>query len=248
MTGSLLLAGKTALVTGGGRGIGRAIALRLGRLGAVVAVNYREDAAAAGATVAQLGGTAAAFQADITVPAAVQAMFKAVRDRFGGVDILVNNAGIARDGFLAMLREEDWDAVVDVSMKGAYLCMKSAVRGMIGRKWGRIINIGSVAGRMGDMQRVHYAGAKAGLEGMTRAAARELAAHNITVNCVAPGLIATGVAEADPRKAAAIVKMVPFGRPGTPEEVAGAVAFLASDASAYITGQVLVVDGGLCMQ
>lgn len=240
------LAGKTALVTGSSRGIGRAIAVKLSSLGAAVCINCRNNYEAAEETAEMLEGRSMIHGCDVSVPNEVKEMFRSIREKLGPVDILVNNAGIIRDSYIAFMKEMDWDDVIDVHMKGTYLCIKNAARGMISLKKGRIITIGSDAGFAGDVQRINYAGAKAGITGMTKTAARELAPYGITVNCVAPGLIRTELLEqTDAQKNEQITEMIPLRRAGSAEDVAEAVAFLASEESSYITGQVLRVDGGL---
>lgn len=246
------LGGRVAVVTGASRGIGRAIALELARRGAVVVVNFAGNVDAAGQTasgIRQAGGEAMVVKADVADQEQVSQMMKQVLDKYGRVDILVNNAGIARDNLLPRLREEDWDAVMNVNLKGAYNCARAVMRPMLKARWGRIINISSVVGLTGNAGQANYAAAKAGLLGFTRSLARELGSRNITVNAVAPGYITTdmtaGLAE---ENKARMLQNVPLGRFGAPEEVAAAVAFLAGEAAGYITGQVIVVDGGMTMQ
>ena len=245
------LTGKTALVTGGSRGIGRAICLELARLGANVAVNYAGNSAAAEETVAAcqaLGVDAFAIQASVADSEAVTAMFQTVLERFGHLDILVNNAGITKDNLALRIKDADFDAVVDTNLKGAFLCMKAAVRPMMKQRRGRIISLSSVVGLRGNAGQVNYAASKAGVIGMTKSLAKELAGRNITVNAVAPGFIDTDMTAVLPDKAKeAILSSIPMARLGAAEDVASAVAFLASDEAGYITGQVLAVDGGMSM-
>lgn len=243
--------GMTALVTGGSRGIGRAICLELARRGAAVAVNYAGNEQAARETVEDcraLGVEAEAFRADVADPTACEALVKAVKDRFGKVDILVNNAGITRDGLLMTAKAEDLDRVLDTNLKGAYFCMKAASRLMMRQRFGRIVNLSSVVGLRGNPGQTGYAASKAGVLGLTKAAAKELAARSITVNAVAPGFIDTDMTAVLPENAkSAMLSAIPLGCPGAPEDVARAVAFFAERDSAYITGQVLCVDGGMAV-
>lgn len=237
-----------AVVTGASRGLGRAIALALGAAGYAVCVNYRAQEEAARAVVEQIvraGGAAVALGADVSQREEVEALFKRVVAELGPVSVLVNNAGITRDTLLLRLSEDDWDAVMDTNLRGAYLCTKVAIRGMIKAHRGRIINISSVVGLFGNAGQANYAAAKAGLIGFTRAVAREVADRQVTVNAVAPGFITTDITADLPEELKArMLSQIPAGRFGTPEDVAGVVAFLASDAAAYITGQVITVDGG----
>ena len=249
MSSSASLAGQTALVTGGGRGIGRAIALALGEAGAEVVVNYSNSAAAADEVVAAIttaGGQAYALQANVSIEAEVDGLIKTVLERSGRLDVLVNNAGITRDGLLMRMKTDDWQSVIDLNLSGVFLCTRAVARPMLKQKSGRIINITSVVGLMGNAGQANYAAAKAGVIGLTRSAAKELASRGITVNAVAPGFIATDMTK--DLDAEVILKDIPLGTFGTQGQVAGAVRFLAADpAAAYITGQVLQVDGGMVM-
>ena len=249
MSSSAPLAGQTALVTGASRGIGRAVALELANAGATVAVNYASSATAAEEVVAQIlatGGSAYAVKADVSQEEQVEQLIAAVLERSGSLDVLVNNAGITRDGLLMRMKTDDWQAVLDLNLSGVFLCTRAITRTMLKQKRGRIINITSVVGLMGNAGQANYAAAKAGVIGFTRSTARELASRGITVNAVAPGFIATDMTK--DLKADELLNAIPLGRYGQPEEVAGAVRFLAADpAAAYITGQVLQVDGGMVM-
>lgn len=245
------LTGRVALVTGGSRGIGRAIALRLAGLGAKLAVNYHSNQAAAEEVVQAIqaeGGEAIAIQGDVRDPQDAARIVKTTLDTFGKLDILVNNAGTTRDTLLALMKEADWDVVLDTNLKGTFNCTKAAIRPMMRQRWGRIINITSISGVMGNAGQANYSAAKAGLIGFTKAVAREVGSRNITVNAVAPGYVPTDLTASLPEDLVArMLEMTPLKRAGTGEDVANAVAFLASDAASYITGQVLCVDGGMAM-
>lgn len=248
---SVPLDSKVALVTGGSRGIGRAIALELARAGADVAVNYVKNADAAAQVVAEieaLGRRSLAVQADVGDAAEAAALVKATLNAFGRLDILVNNAGIVRDTLLVRMQDADWDDVLRVNLKGAFNVSKAAVRTMMRQRSGRIINISSVSGLMGQAGQTNYAAAKAGLIGLTKSMVREFGSRGITVNVIAPGFIPTDInASLDDGLLDQLLRLIPLGRFGAADEVAHAVVFLASDAAAYITGTVLPIDGGLSM-
>ena len=243
--------GKTALVTGGSRGLGRAVCLELAKGGASVVLCYAGNEAAAQETVREieaLGAKALAIRCDVSDAAQVDALVKAAVETFGRIDILVNNAGITRDNLLMRMSEADFDAVISTNLKGTFLCMKAVSRLMLKQRYGRIVNLSSVVGLRGNAGQLNYAASKAGVVGMTKSLAKELASRGVTVNAVAPGFIETDMTAAltDAARAAA-QGSIPMNRLGAPEDVAKAAAFLASDDAAYITGQVLAVDGGMAM-
>ncbi len=241
---------KIAVVTGASRGIGRSISLALSAAGAtIVAVDM--DKAATDAIVAEItaaGGKALAVIGNVTVPEDAEKMIEAAMNEYGRVDILVNNAGITRDGIFLRMKDEDWDAVLSVNLKGAFLCSRAASKVMTKQRFGRIINIASVVGQMGNAGQANYCASKAGLIGLTKSNARELAKRNITVNAVAPGFIATAMTDALPEKVKAeLMAQIPLERLGTADDIANAVLFLAAENSGYITGHVLSVNGGMYM-
>jgi 3-oxoacyl-[acyl-carrier protein] reductase len=242
---------RIAVVTGGSRGIGRAIALELAKRGATVVVNYKGNAAAAEDVVSQIkanGGESMAFQADVGDEEQANALIKAATDAYGKLDILVNNAGTTRDNVIMMMKAEDFDSVINTNLRSTWLCSKAAVRTMMRKRYGRIINITSVSGVVGQAGQTNYSASKAGIIGFTKSLAREVASRNITVNAVAPGFVLTDMTKDLPTDLTSkLNELIPLGRWGSPEEIAYASAFLASDDAAYITGQVLVVDGGMAM-
>ncbi|NLJ40974.1 MAG: 3-oxoacyl-[acyl-carrier-protein] reductase [Clostridiales bacterium] len=245
------LLGRVALVTGASRGIGRAIAIRLARLGTAVAVNYSSNIDAANEvvnTIESNGGKALLALGDVSDPKQVNSIIESVMEKWGTLDILVNNAGITRDGLLIRMKEEDWDRVVDISLKGVFNCTKAVSRIMMKKRWGRIINISSIAGVAGNIGQTNYAAAKAGVIGFSKSVAKELASRNILVNVIAPGFIDTDMTDALPEEVRkSLLSNIPLGRYGDPEDVASLAAFLASEYSSYITGQVINIDGGMVM-
>ena len=240
---------KTAVVTGGSRGIGKAISRELASSGARVVLTFREDAARADETVAEIsqaGGEAVAMAVDVRDVEGVRALADRVERDFGGADILINNAGVIRDSLFTFMKEEDWDYVMDIDLKGAFRITKAFVRGMLHKRWGRIVNIVSVSGISGHAGQANYSAAKGGLIAMTRALAQEVATRGITVNAVAPGLVDTEIiAHLKPEARQEFVRRIPMARFGAPEEIAAVVGFLASDRATYVTGQVWRVDGGM---
>ena len=244
------LENQTAVVTGGSRGIGRAVCLELAREGANVVVCYAGRAEAAQKTAADcraMGVKALAIQADVAEEAAVQSLFAQTLEAFGRVDILVNSAGITRDGLMMRMSQADFDAVVDTNLKGTFLCMKAAARPMVKQRYGRIVNLSSVVGLHGNAGQVNYAASKAGVIGMTKSLAQELAGRGVTVNAVAPGFIDTDMTAKIDKDDNQLVGMIPLKRMGRPEDVANLAVFLAGSGADYITGEVIRVDGGLAM-
>lgn len=243
--------GRAALVTGSSSGIGAAIAVELAGRGARVAIHYRGNAEGAEATAAAIreaGGECTLYQADVSVVDEAAQLVKRVQEELGGLDILVNNAGTTRDTLVLTMSEEDWDRVITTNLKSVYAVTRAALRGMVRKRWGRIINITSVVGQAGQAGQANYAASKAGIIGFTKSLAREVASRNITVNAVAPGFVPTALTDVlTEEQKANVLSSTPLGRMGTPEEVAWAVAFLAAERSGFITGQVLAVDGGLVM-
>jgi 3-oxoacyl-[acyl-carrier protein] reductase len=247
----MILDKKVALVTGGSRGIGRQVCIRLAAMGAMVGINYVSNADAAEQTLSEIeqaGGRAFLAPFDVSDSAVVQEAVKEITATHEVIDILVNNAGITRDGLMARMKDDDWDQVLNTNLKSAFVCSKAAMRGMMKKRWGRIINMTSVIGFLGNAGQVNYAAAKAGMIGLSKSMAREFASRNITVNCVAPGYIVTDMTrDLSEDIQEAIKAQVPLGTLGQPEDVAAAVAYLASPESGYVTGQTLHVNGGMYM-
>ncbi len=242
---------KVVIVTGASRGIGRAIALEFGSRGARVVVNYNQNSSAADKVVriiSESGGEAFAHQADVSVLKQADGLVKAAIEKYGDLHILVNNAGITRDSLIMTMSESDWDGVIQTNLKSTFNCCKAAIRHMLRRRYGRIINIASISGIMGNPGQTNYSASKAGQIGFTKALAREVASRTITVNAIAPGFIQTDIWSTVPEEAQkSLMDIIPLGRVGQPEEIAKAAAFLASDDAAYITGHILTIDGGIAM-
>jgi len=243
------LEGKTALVTGGSRGIGRAISFRLASLGAHVVINYTSNEEAALEVLSGIereGGTGASLRFDVSDSASATEAVKGIAAARGGLHILVNNAGVTRDGLLARMKEDDWERVISINLKGVFICTQAAIMAMMKQRWGRIVNIGSVVGSMGNPGQANYAASKAGIEGFTKSVAREVASRGVTANVVSPGFIETDMTAALPEKIREqLMAQIPAGRMGRADDVADAVAFLVSEGASYITGHVLHVNGGL---
>ena len=248
----MIESGRVAIVTGGGRGIGRAIAARLAGEGAQLAISYRRDDAAAEESaqkVRKAGVRCELFKGDISSPGDVEALFEGVNDAFGRVDILVNNAGTTRDNLLVRMKEEEFDEVLRTNLKGTYLCTRAALRPMVRARWGRVVNVSSVVGLVGNAGQANYAASKAGIIGFTKSVAREVAQRGITINAVAPGYVETELTGSLPENVKERIReQVPVGRFGEVEEVAEVVAFLVGEGAGYITGQTIAVDGGMTMQ
>ena len=247
----MCLTGKTAVVTGGSRGIGRAICIELAKQGANIVVNFSGSEAKAKAVVEEieaLGPKAIAVQADVADSTSVDGLMKQALEAFGSIDILVNNAGITRDNLLMRMKEQEWDDVIDTNLKGVFLCTKAVTRQMMKQRAGRIINISSIVGVAGNPGQANYVAAKAGVIGLTKTTAQELASRNILVNAIAPGFITTEMTDALPEALKeSMLKQIPLAKLGQPEDIAKAVAFFASDSASYITGQTLHIDGGMVM-
>ncbi len=247
----MIESGRVAVVTGGGRGIGRAIAARLAGEGAQLAISFRKDDAAAEESAEKVraaGVKCELFKGDISSPGDVEALFEGVSDAFGRVDILVNNAGITRDNLMMRMKEEEFDEVLGTNLKGTYLCTRAALRPMVRARWGRIVNVSSVVGLVGNAGQANYAASKAGIIGFTKSVAREVAQRGITVNAVAPGYVETELTGSLPESVKEQIReQVPMGRFGEVEEVAEVVAFLGGEGAGYVTGQTIAVDGGMTM-
>ena len=243
------MSGRKTLVTGASRGLGRAIALELGKLGHTVAVHYGKSSTEAEAVAAEItahGGQAVLVQGDLSSIEGAKAVAAETIEKLQGLEVLINNAGITRDGLVMRMRDEDWDAVLDTNLAAPFALVRAALRGMVSAKWGRIINVSSVVGLMGNPGQANYIAAKAGLIGLTKAIAKEYGGKNITCNAIAPGFIESDMTDKLPENVRAkYLESIPAGRFGKPEDVAAVVAFLASDAAGYVNGQTLTVDGGL---